>query len=188
MQTILLQDGQLRYQSDFVMCPDKLYQTLVETLNWQQGHIKLFGKSHQIPRLQCWYGDKAYRYSNTTLQPVPMPENLVLIKQQIETLLETEFNSVLGNWYQTGQHGMGFHSDNEPELGQSPTIAMVTLGAERILHFKHNTAQARFKLAPQNGSLLVMEGALQQHWKHGVNKSARDWPGRITLTFRHILN
>jgi alkylated DNA repair dioxygenase AlkB len=38
-----------------------------------------------------------------------------------------------------------------------------------------------------DGSLLLMAGATQENWLHGINKSARSLGARINLTFRYIV-
>jgi alkylated DNA repair dioxygenase AlkB len=81
------------------------------------------------------------------------------------------------------------HSDNEPELGPQPIIASLSLGAERVFVMKHKTERnlpsVRLRLA--SGSLLLMKGETQHHWRHGVPKQSRPCGPRINLTFRYII-
>jgi alkylated DNA repair dioxygenase AlkB len=84
---------------------------------------------------------------------------------------------------------MGFHSDDEPELGRQPVIASLSLGAERTFILKHKRAKqlrpVRIRLA--SGSLLLMRGETQHCWRHGIPKESRPCGPRINLTFRNIL-
>jgi alkylated DNA repair dioxygenase AlkB len=95
---------------------------------------------------------------------------------------------VLLNYYRDHNDSMGLHSDDEPELGRNPTIASLSLGTPRTLVLKH---RSRRELKPIHltldpGSLLLMQGETQHHWKHGINKLHRPCGPRVNLTFRRI--
>jgi alkylated DNA repair dioxygenase AlkB len=95
---------------------------------------------------------------------------------------------VLANRYRDGRDAMGWHSDDEPELGPAPVIASVSLGASRRFVLKHRDDPAqKLALELDHGSLLVMAGATQRHYKHALPRTARPVGERINLTFRHIL-
>ena len=166
----------------------QLYTNLRQTICWRQDTIKVYGKEHLVPRLQAWYGDPEarYAYSGIPLQPRAWTSDLLLLKQRCEQASNSRFNSVLLNWYQDGQHSMGMHSDDEPQLGKNPVIASVSLGQTRRLRFVHKVTGARENLDLMHGSLLIMAGETQHHWQHGINKSNRPLGGRINLTFRWI--
>ncbi|MDM7861714.1 alpha-ketoglutarate-dependent dioxygenase AlkB [Alteromonas sp. ASW11-36] len=166
------------------------YHKLAESLVWRQDTIRLYGKEHLIPRQQCWYGDSGavYQYSGLDLTPLPWTEELQALKQACESASDAQFNSVLANWYQHGQHSMGMHSDDEPELGAQPTIASLSLGAERNFIFKHKRDKTRHSVLLEHGSLLIMAGMTQDHWQHGLNKTVKPIGGRINLTFRQIVH
>ena len=82
------------------------------------------------------------------------------------------------------------HADDEPELGERPLIASLSLGATRTLVFRHRTRTdlTPVKIPLTSGSLLLMQGATQSHWKHGINRSARPCGPRINLTFRRVVS
>ena len=83
---------------------------------------------------------------------------------------------------------MGWHADDEKELGDEPVIASLSLGQPRAFHIKHKTNPClRHKMTLNSGSLLVMKGAMQQHWLHQVPKEPKITQPRINLTFRNIL-
>ncbi|WP_036822407.1 alpha-ketoglutarate-dependent dioxygenase AlkB family protein, partial [Photobacterium sanctipauli] len=86
-----------------------------------------------------------------------------------------------------GRDYMGWHQDNEPELGHQPVIASVSLGEERRFVLKHLATGEKREYALSHGSLLVMAGALQTHWLHSVPKTQRPKKSRINLTFRTII-
>ncbi|MBC8085268.1 MAG: alpha-ketoglutarate-dependent dioxygenase AlkB [Hymenobacter sp.] len=165
---------------------------LTTTIPWQQQPIKLFGKEVMQPRLTAWHGDPAarYAYSGLTLEPQPWTPALRQLRQQVEVATNAHFNSVLLNLYRTGQDSMGWHADNEPELGPEPVIASVSLGAIRRFRLRprdsRHTPHEPVSLDLLPGSLLLMRGLTQRHWVHAVPKTARPAAPRLNLTFRLI--
>ena len=81
---------------------------------------------------------------------------------------------------------MGWHADNEPELGDQPMIASVSLGETRRMLFRPVSGGKSLGIDLGHGSLLVMKGDSQKNWKHSIPKSAREMELRINLTFRAI--
>ncbi len=162
---------------------------LQQELEWQQEQIMMFAKPVLIPRLQAWYGDRSalYQYSGLALTPLPWTATLACIKKDIEHSYPYRFNSVLANLYRDQQDGMGWHSDNEAELGSNPVIASLSLGQERKFAIKHKSSGEKLNLNLQSGSLLIMRGQLQQHWRHSLPKSKKFMAARINLTFRNII-
>ena len=184
----------LYYQQSFVGNSSTLFEELATTAAWQQQRIRLFGREHLTPRLAAWYGDPEarYRYSGLDLEPLPWLSPLQILREQLQQMLGVPFNSTLLNWYRDGNDSMGLHSDDEPELGEQPVIAAVTLGAERPLVFRPRAARGNksplkpLRLNLADGSLLVMAGDCQRHWRHELPKSRRPMAGRISLTYRQI--
>ncbi|HBK45083.1 MAG TPA: alpha-ketoglutarate-dependent dioxygenase AlkB, partial [Xanthomonadaceae bacterium] len=99
-----------------------------------------------------------------------------------------DFNSVLANRYRDGRDAMGWHSDDEPELGPQPLIASLSLGAARRFAFRHRSDPAlRLALTLGHGDLLLMAGATQSHYRHALPRTARPVGERVNLTFRRIV-
>lgn len=162
------------------------FRLLRQETPWTQGHVTLYGKTHPEPRLTAWYGDHPYTYSGIKRDPLPWTMRLIALKSLVEVVADHEFNSCLLNFYRDGRDSIGFHSDDEPELGPEPTIASLSLGGTRTFILRHKArAHSDMKLDLGDGDLLVMRGPTQQHWKHGINKVAHAEP-RINLTFRDI--
>lgn len=165
-------------------------QALQEHIAWEHQAITLFGKKVLQPRLTAWYGDerKQYRYSGLTLQPRPWNEELLQLKGKAEIISGTTFNSALLNLYRQGSDSMGWHRDNEPELGPTPVIASVSFGAERCFRFRNYQDKKQvISLTLPSGSLLLMKGSTQQYWQHALPKSASIQGTRINITFRDIV-
>ena len=168
---------------------DLWFQSCLHDLNWETGFIKIFGKIHQIPRLQSWYADDGieYTYSGKKLQRHDWNKTLIEIKQEIESITSIKFNSVLANLYRNGNDSMGLHSDNEKELGINPVIASLSLGESRDIHFKHKNIKTSINIPQTSGQLIVMYGQTQKYWKHEIKKTKKFKKPRINLTFRNII-
>jgi alkylated DNA repair dioxygenase AlkB len=199
MQDFLIQDEGERfalvdadlscwYQVELGYPYESLLQTLVDTTDWRQEQITVYGKPYLQPRLSAWHGDLGYSYSGIRLEPLPWTETLLHLKTQVEALTGQQYNSVLLNYYRDHNDSMGMHSDNERELGPRPAIASLSLGEERTFLLKHKTRKnlETVKLPLPAGSLLLMQGDTQTHWRHGINKERRPCGARINLTFRRV--
>jgi alkylated DNA repair dioxygenase AlkB len=167
----------------------ELTEALLEGLPWQSQQIMMFGKLVDEPRLSSWHGDSgtAYSYSGITLQPKAWTAELMEIKQICEDLSGARFNSVLANLYRNGRDSMGWHSDDEPELGPEPVIASVSLGATRRFDLRHRITKETVQVHLGSGDLLVMSQASQRSWMHQIAKTSKVTEPRINLTFRQIL-
>lgn len=169
---------------------NRLLQDLLRQVPWQQSTIRIFGRGVPEPRLSCWMGEPeaVYRYSGTVFTPKPWIAPVVSLRRAIEDCSGHRFNSVLLNYYRDGRDAMGWHSDDEPELGRRPVIASVSLGAERrfLLREKRKGARSR-ALTLAHGSLLLMHGDLQQRFQHALPRTLKPVDARINLTFRNIL-
>lgn len=157
-------------------------------LDWRQDRIRLFGRQLPIPRLQAWHGEPGcqYRYSGLTLAPRPWTPTLQVLRAAIEERLAADFNAVLANLYRDGSDSVGWHADDEPELGPEPLIASLSLGAPRRFCLRHRHSGERHDLELPAGSLVVMGGSLQHHWLHALPKTRRPCGSRINLSFRQV--
>jgi alkylated DNA repair dioxygenase AlkB len=167
----------------------ELLDRLLTEIDWQQEQVLIFGQRRPVPRLVAWHGDPGanYMYSGTPHQPLPWTPALALIRERVLGLTGCTFNSVLLNLYRDGRDGMGWHSDDEPELGRDPVIASVSFGAPRRFCLRHRRRKdQRLDVSLGNGSLLLMAGATQHHWVHAVPKTAIPVGQRVNLTFRRI--
>lgn len=175
----------------FPMTDEAVFSKLHRDTPWVQEPVVVWGKRHLQPRLTAWYGDpgRSYTYSGTVMHPLPWTDLLLSLKRELEELVDEPFNSVLLNLYRNQNDRMGFHSDNEPSLGPDPTIASLSYGATRTLIFKHKRRKdiPLKSLKLTSGSLLLMKGATQQNWNHGINKEQRPCGPRVNLTFRNII-
>jgi alkylated DNA repair dioxygenase AlkB len=190
---IKIPDGKIIFHEGFFSLEEshRLMQSLIKTIDWTQDEVIVYGKRHKIPRLNAWYGDegKVMKYSGLSLEPKTWTKELLEIKSKIEEASGTKFNSCLLNYYRDGKDGMGWHQDNEKELGINPIIASVTFGETRPFQLKHisNKELKKVDIPLSNGSLLTMSGETQHYWKHQIPKTTKTLESRINLTFRQIL-
>lgn len=160
-----------------------------KNIAWHQDTIKMYGKEHTLPRVSAWYGDtgKSYKYSGILLHPKPWSPALLWMREQLQKVSEHHFNSVLLNWYRSGQDHLSWHTDAEKELGKNPTIASLNFGeARRFLLRRNDDHSDKIEISLGHGDLLIMQGELQHYWQHSVPKQAKISKGRLNMTFRHI--
>jgi alkylated DNA repair dioxygenase AlkB len=188
---VLEEDGEVVLWRGFVPLAEasKLTQELVSTLAWHSETISMFGRQIEVPRLVCWYGDPGavYRYSGVAHQPLPWLPVLSALRERVEQATGETFNSVLANLYRNGQDSMGWHADNEPELGPQPQIASLNFGATRRFRLQHRKTKRVVSVALASGDLLFMAGDTQKYWRHSVPKERDVDAPRVNLTFRRIV-
>lgn len=207
---------------------DRWHKGLIQEAEWEQGSLRMYGKELLFPRLMAWYGDpgSSYRFSGKTYQPHSFTPLLLDIKSTVEQIIQSDsmlspcmpasgFNSVLLNWYRQGQDSMSWHADDEPELGEKPFIASLSLGSARWFHFKPKTAKKSTnqplkglgssaaqssaekmltaeqnsptqKILLEHASLFVMFNDFQSQYVHALPKTKREVGDRINLTFRSV--
>jgi len=193
LESVPLLDGEIYYLSrlELPKPAEDLLRSLIDRVPWRAEEVVVWGKRYPQPRLIAWYGDKGrgYTYSGIRLEPLPWNETLLKIKHDLEHLTGSIFNCVLLNYYRDQNDSMGFHSDDEPELGPQPVIASLSLGERRTFVLKHKTRKELkpVKIQLESGSLLVMKGHTQKNWKHGIQKESKPCGPRVNLTFRSII-
>ncbi|XP_072291860.1 alpha-ketoglutarate-dependent dioxygenase alkB homolog 3 [Eucyclogobius newberryi] len=174
---------------------DWTFSKLLHELPWSQKTNYRLGGAYEEPRLTCWFGDLPYTYSNSTINAnAEWPLELLSLRSRLLQSFGLTLNSVLCNFYRSGHDSIGWHSDDEPSLGERPTIASLSLGDTRVFSLRKKPApengdftfSRHIKVPLSHGSLLIMEGATQDDWQHQVAKEYHDRGPRINLTFRTI--
>ena len=148
---------------------------LIKNLPWESMMIKMFGKNLKIPRLQCWIGDEGcdYKYSGKMLNRQNWNKELMMIREKIFQETKIDFNSVLANYYRDGKDSMGWHSDDEKELGPNPTIASISFGSERNLYFRNKISKEIISIPQTHGCLVMIDGKTQKNWQHSIKKTQK---------------
>lgn len=168
---------------------DILFDELLHGEPWEDHHLTIFGRRVSEPRRSVWHADDgfAYRYSGADRRTHPWSPTLRDLAHRCGLVAGEVFNGVLVNLYRDGHDSMGWHSDDEPELGPEPIIASLSLGAERAFDLRHRDSGETVRAFLSHGSLLVMSGSSQHRWRHRVPRTARTRSARINLTFRRLL-
>jgi alkylated DNA repair dioxygenase AlkB len=167
---------------------DRMLADLREQLSWERRANLVYGKTIPHARLMAWAGSVPYSFSGQTLAPQEFGPLLRPIHDRVCAELDFDFNHLILNRYQSGHDSIGPHADNEPELGQDPLVAAISLGATRkfILTAKQKR-HYREVIQLTHGSLIVMGGRFQHRWRHEIPKQPHVEGERINLTFRKLL-
>jgi len=188
---LLPRDGSAQYLPEVLsdVHAANLMDQLQRSLAWESDQLILFGKKITTRRKVAWVGDSdcSYTYSGVKKTPQAWTPELLSIKQRMEELAQSEFNSCLLNLYHDGDDGMGWHSDDEKELDASAPIASLSLGAQRKFAFRHKEDKTTIPVYLENASVLIMRSPTQKFWQHTLLKSKKVSISRINLTFRKIL-
>lgn len=190
-ETIPLQDGELVFWPDFLPAAQAqgLFAELRQHTPWEQSEIRIAGRKIAIPRLNAWYGERGadYSYSGVALQTREFSAALASLKVAVEAAVGRPFNSALVNLYRHQRDSVDWHADDEPELGDNPPVASVSLGETRCFELRRkDDHRQRLKIALADGSLLLMRGRLQHYWQHRVAKEKSPCGERINITFRRV--
>jgi alkylated DNA repair dioxygenase AlkB len=170
----LLAAGSLALDNHFLPDCQALFTRLTSSIAWDERMRARQAASFGVP----------YNYSGISWPACPFPDDLVPVLERVATRVGWRPNNCLAHFYPDGRSTMGFHSDATDELETATGIAVVSLGAERTITFRHQ-AERRLEQYPLlSGSLLVMSRTLQADWKHAILAAEGLDGGRISLTFR----
>ncbi len=187
---ILPFDGSAFLVPDFLSSgiADEMFTKLLTTTAWENTSLIMFGKKVAEPRQSTWHAcpELTYTYSGSQHIPQPWTDTLISLRTLCEIHIGTTFNGLLINHYRDGHDYVGWHADNELCNGPEPTIASISLGAERRFDFRHRDTNKIVSTNLPHGSLLVMSGLSQQRWVHRLPKQLRIHTPRINLTFRLV--
>ena len=191
ISNLLQKDGTVNYYRNVLTHNEanRYFDLLLQHILWRNDEAVIFGKHIIAKRKVAWYGDSdyLYTYSNTTKQALTWTKELSDLKQRVEEVTGTKFNSCLLNLYHNGDEGIAWHSDDEKPLGENSIIASLSFGAERKFSFKHKHTKQTISVVLEHGSLLIMKDATQTNWLHSLPKSKKITRPRINLTFRTIV-
>ena len=196
MDSIPIPGAEIYYDEHFLQPAEatRLFKALLRKCAWERRKAS-FG--YAVPHDEAYYGDPGthYTYSRREYKPLPWIPELPSLKVRVEEdtpvaaytnsgLPKLGYNAALCNLYRDGNDSVGLHADAEPEMGS--VIASVSLGAERLFQLKRKNGSVAFSERLPHGSLLIMAGNTQKHFKHQVPKESGVTQPRINLTFRYI--
>ena len=187
-----LEGGWIELREGWIKDQQSWMENMLGELDLTQDRINMMGKRIPLPRLTAWVGEGAYEYSGIENNPDSWGTRATVLRIEvlrtlnIDLELGVDVNSMLANLYRDGSDSVSWHSDDEPELGDAPLIASVSLGATRRFKLRNKTTNEKIDLDLTGGSLLLMGGDIQQHWEHCVPKTKKHVEPRLNLTFRNV--
>ncbi len=167
---------------------DAFKQRVLKEILFEEGYINIQGKKIKQPRLIAWCGEKEYSYSGYTAKKQNFEGVMGELLEIAKKISNTPLNGCLLNFYRSNQDSVGWHSDDETNLGKESTIVSISFGESRVFKIRSKKKKndvRHFELG--SGDLLIMRGDLQQHWEHCVNKTTERKSPRLNLTFRRAL-
>ena len=171
------------YISDFV---DSYDFAQLENIDWVQ--------RDDAPRKEYWDTTlgKSYTYGSgrgiRTYEPNEPLGIVASYRKRLEDTLGVFFEGCFLNKYESKRDHLGWHADDEKELGNAPIIGSVSLGETRDFILRRNDDKSqKIRIPLGNGSVLIMMGDIQRFWQHSVPKRKNVSQSRINLTFRNIL-
>jgi alkylated DNA repair dioxygenase AlkB len=167
----------------FVREPEPELAALREAVRWEQGEVLRYDR--YVPERRLTAGVPTDR--------VPLLRQTDL---HLRSRFRVPFTGVAAILYRDGDDFQGLHSDREMRWLDDTLIAIVVLGARRPFVFRPRRPVAEVVervpagsapddvvVHPGHGDLLVMGGACQRDWLHGVPAATADGP-RMSLTWR----
>ncbi len=153
---------------------DALLSHLLDVVPWRQSQQRMYERLVDTPRLSCWYREDD-----------ALPHGaLADVRDLLGGRYGVSFGSVGLNLYRDGRDSVAFHRDRELRRLDDTLIAIVTLGAQRPFRIRPLGGGASLDLSPASGDLLVMGGACQRQWEHGVPKVSGRVGPRISASYR----
>lgn len=152
-------------------------------LPWEQTEVLRYDK--YVPEKRLGTGMRADSH------PVTRQTGL-----HLESRYRVRFDGVAALLYRDGDDFQGLHTDREMKWIDDTLIAIVVLGARRPFVFRPRGDSVPVErvpagqhpddvvLTPGEGDLLVMGGASQREWLHGVPAAPGVAEPRISLTWR----
>ena len=168
----------------FVRAPAKELRTLVDGVPW--GRQEVLRYERYVPEQRLHAGLPAERH--------PLLHQADL---HLRSVYKVRGQGVAAILYRDGSDFQGLHSDRELRWLDDTLIAIVVLGARRpfVVRRRRPVATLTEKvpagmdpgdlvLTPGEGDLLVMGGACQRDWLHGVPAAPGVTAPRLSLTWR----
>ena len=165
---------------------DELLADTLARTDWCHERVTLFGRTFTARRLSACYGDTgaSYRYSGLARRALPWPDHLQTLAADVAAAVGWRFNFVLINRFRDGGDRLGWHADDEADLGDRPVIASLSVGAQRVFRMRAKGGGASVGKVLEHGSLVLMWGHSQRDFQHAVPPTAKPVGERLNFTFR----
>jgi len=169
--------GVITYHPNIVSPPVAAgwFEALLDGVEWRSERRMMYDREVDVPRLVAAYA----------LDDPQLPGELHAAARIVRKLAGCEFNRAGLNFYRDERDSVAPHNDKLHELMAGAPIALLSLGATRAMTIRTKAAPRRsVQLELEAGSVLLMTYATQQHFDHGIPKTAAAIGPRISVAFR----
>lgn len=158
---------------------EEVLDTLVRDVDWRAERRQMYDRVVDVPRLTRFYAERE-----------PLPHDLL---RQAGAALSAHYLPELGEpfataglcLYRDGSDSVAWHGDRIGRRREQDTmIAIVSLGAERVLALRPRDGGRSTRVALAHGDLVVMGGACQRTWDHAVPKTSAPVGPRVSVQYR----
>ena len=149
-----------------------LFGALREGIEWHTERRAMHGAVIEVPRLTATIPDDG-----------PSPPALARAHEALERRYGRRFESVRLAWYRDGRDSVAMHGDRIGRRIADTVVVILSLGAPRRFLLKPAPGGPSLRFDLGDGDLLVMGGACQRTWRHGIPKVKTAGP-RISIQFR----
>ena len=151
---------------------EALFDALRRGVQWHTERRAMYDTVVDVPRLTAAIPDDG-----------PCPCALARARRALERRYRRRFESVRLAWYRDGRDSVAMHGDRVGRRVPDTVVAILSLGAPRRFLLKPAAGGPSHRFDLGGGDLLVMGGACQRTWRHGIPKVRSAGP-RISVQFR----
>jgi len=126
MRKYMILEPEIAIKENFIPNHEELFKQLLESVTWDE---------RMKARKTASFG-VSYDYSGIEYPQVSMHSDLVVVCDEVNRELGFYPNNCLLNYYPDGSSSMGYHSDSSEELALGTGVAIVSLGAERVISYR----------------------------------------------------
>ena len=162
----------VEHQPGWLVGHAALFDALRRGLEWRTERRRMYDELIDVPRLTATIPDDG-----------PHPPTLALAHEALERRYRRRFESVRLAWYRDGRDSVAMHGDRIGRRIANTVVAILSLGAPRRFLLKPAAGGHSLRFDLGGGDLLVMGGACQRTWRHGVPK-VKSAGARISIQFR----
>ena len=174
-------EGGIRYWPAFVGEDEAAawFRALCDGCDWQHQRRPMYDRVVDVPRLQAWYP-----FEENSHEGLPAGLPLAAMLARVQAVVPGAYTSVGLNLYRDGQDSVAMHNDKLHMLVPGEPIALISLGASRRMNIRAKAGGRALGIDLEPGSLLVMSHASQTTHEHGIPKTSRPVPPRMSVVYR----
>ena len=151
---------------------EELFDALRQGIEWRTERREMYDTVVEVPWLTATIPDDG-----------PSPPALAHAHRALERRYRRRFESVRLAWYRDGRDSVAIHGDRIGRRIADTVVAILSLGTPRRFLLKPAAGGRSLPFDLGGGDLLVMGGACQREWRHGIPKVKSAGP-RISIQFR----